>query len=264
MNPIKTLTNVLTFTLLTGCFAWGGESASAKAPGKGEMILFRATGPMWGATENRFSEHAFSLKSNRGVALWRDTQPDKVVIINPENRTYLAESLFDYLDDNHYGAEVPIKFDSYEIKPHEPLQGHPCLETVYRRKYKSRGSAKPVLRAGLKDEFEVARTYSLQDIEIPPAMYRAWTTIMLSTTQKGFPVTASVRPGRGWYEGEGKADSRRDLISFVSIKFVPFAAQYFEIPRGFRQAKDKSGFYLSESGELKASDIDDLFRSDLK
>ncbi|MBK9771416.1 MAG: hypothetical protein IPP57_11410 [Candidatus Obscuribacter sp.] len=95
------------------------------------MILFKATGSMWGATSNRFSEHAFSLKSNRGVALWRDNDPGSVTLINPENKTYLIESIGEYLGDNHYGVEVPIAVEDSKVGPHAALDGHPCLETVF-------------------------------------------------------------------------------------------------------------------------------------
>lgn len=313
--------------------------AAAKAPGKGEMILFRATGSMWGATENRFSEHAFSLKSNRGVALWRDIEPDKVTIINPENRTYLSESISEYLGDNHYGIDVPINAASCEVKSHLPLDGLPTMETVFRVKpsgvrsrRRHRGvlagsesmlksfnktssgfgqaalvksnngssverkttSGQPPVKsttamtkiahapaaaaagagagasaaanpdATTANLIEVARVVSIKDISLAPAMLKAWTTIMLTNTKSGFPVSVVVRPGFDWREPDRKIEPSRSLITYKSIKFVPLQSKFFEIPPGFKKAQDKSAFYLSESGELKASDIDDLFRGELK
>lgn len=299
------------------------------------MILFRATGLMWGATENRFSEHAFSLKSNRGVALWRDSNPGNITLINPENKTYLTESIAEYLDDNHYGIEVPIKFEDSKVQQHAGLDGHPCLETIYLVKpnplgvdkrdrgpfagkesmlksfskasnstassgkassgtvkaseVKSKTGTSGDIRArsgsaniksnakAAKDAsiaatpggsaaklLEIARVISLKDVALPPSMLKAWTTIMLTNDQSGFPVHLVVRPSQDWRDPDRKLEKSRSLIEYQSIKFVPFEPKSFVVPAGFRKAQDKSAFYLSESGELKPSDIDDLFRSDLK
>lgn len=325
MNSTKTLASVLPFVLLAGYFAWGGDSARAKAPGKGEMILFKATGSMWGATSNRFSEHAFSLKSNRGVALWRDNDPDKVTIINPENKTYLTESMGEYLGDNHYGIEVPIVAEDSKVGQHAALDGHPCLETVFlvkpnvhrggRRhrgllagneamlKSFNKSSTGPLKASEVQSKtgssgdtrarsgssniksnsasvknssvaaasggkaanlVEVARVVSLKDIALPPSMLKAWSTIMLTNSQSGFPVSLVVRPSYDWRDPDRKIEPVRALIEYQSLKFVPLEPKSFEIPAGFKKAQDKSAFYLSESGELKASDIDDLFRGELK
>ncbi|MBK7749711.1 MAG: hypothetical protein IPI39_20955 [Candidatus Obscuribacter sp.] len=299
--------------------------AAAKAPGKGEMILFKATGSMWGATSNRFSEHAFSLKSNRGVALWRDSDPGRVTIINPENKTYLTEPMVEYLGDNHYGMEVPIAVEDSKVGPHAALDGHPCLETVFLVKPHARRGGRrhrgllagkeamlksfnktstgPLKASEVKTKtaisgdtrarsgssniksnsesgknssvaaasdgkaanlIEVARVVSLKDIALPPSMLKAWTTIMLTNSQSGFPVSLTVRPSYDWREPDRKIEPVRALIEYQSLKFVPLEPKSFEIPAGFKKAQDKSAFYLSESGELKASDIDDLFRGELK
>ncbi|MBK7840750.1 MAG: hypothetical protein IPJ49_24365 [Candidatus Obscuribacter sp.] len=300
-------------------------SAAAKGPGKGEMILFKATGSMWGATSNRFSEHAFSLKSNRGVALWRDNDPGRVTLINPENKTYLIESIGEYLGDNHYGVEVPIAVEDSKVGPHAALDGHPCLETVFLVKpHAGRGgrrhrgllagkeamlksfdksSTSPLKTSEVKSKsgtsggtkvssgqsktkskselgksasiaapagdraanlIEIARVVSLKDITLPPSMLKAWATIMLTNSQSGFPVSLAVRPSYDWRDPDRKNEPVRALIEYQSLKFVPLEPKSFEIPAGFKKAQDKSAFYLSESGELKASDIDDFFRGELK
>ncbi|MBK9771417.1 MAG: hypothetical protein IPP57_11415 [Candidatus Obscuribacter sp.] len=105
---------------------------------------------------------------------------------------------------------------------------------------------------------------SLKDITLPPSMLKAWATIMLTNSQSGFPVSLAVRPSYDWRDPDRKNEPVRALIEYQSLKFVPLEPKSFEIPAGFKKAQDKSAFYLSESGELKASDIDDLFRGELK
>src|SRR5262249_51239160 len=73
--------------------------AQAIGPTDSKMILLSATGSRWGGRESGFTPHSFSVKSNRGNAIWHDTDPDHMCMINPENKSYMYWTLDEYADD---------------------------------------------------------------------------------------------------------------------------------------------------------------------
>lgn len=212
------------------------------------MVLLRASGAMWGATEDHFSRHAFSLRSHLGVALWQDARPETVILINPENKTYLPVHISEYIEDNNYGAHTPLLYNSTDKKDVVLPDGTRAVETTLQMKFPT-GHKEPS-----------ARVVSVKNIQLTPAMARAWCAVMLVKPEINFPVSLYMCK-QAKVKGQKKR-SPKWINTFVcgSIAQKPFDAKIFAVPRGYRKATDKSAFYFSDDGNLKDGDLTDLFR----
>jgi hypothetical protein len=230
----------------------------ALQPSDRTSLLLKASGSMWGATEDTFGVHCFSLKSDRGVAIWTDSRPGLITLVNPENKTYLTESMDEYLDDNNYGVHFPPAFQSGSSRAVKQSDGSELLEVTYLRRSRASGG-KPR---------EAAQISYRHDVKLSPLMLRAWSTIMLASPEQGFPVNLRVRSRHHHQEDQSEsfdpAKPWRELVAYHSLKVVPFDPVRFTVPRDYKRAQDKSAFYFSSNGVLKKSDIDDLFRSEVK
>ncbi len=257
---MKTIQLCTIFMNLSFCATVSFRPALALAPSENEVLVLRASGTMWGATENTFSNHAFSLKSCCGVVLWHDSQPDVVILLNPENKTFFKESLSKFISGNHYGVRRPFHFDKRLARKCKLSDGTIADEITYFCKTLN-GRGHPSL--------PVLQVVTLRSVILPTAVLKAWSTIMLSEPKLGFPVMLRSdglyhhlldidwkkrATGKGW----------RALVSYHSLSLKPISEKSFTIPSDYRRAHDISAFYLSGTGILKKGDIDDLFRGSLK
>lgn len=257
---MKTIQLSIVFINLSLLAALSLRSALALGPSENEVLVLRASGTMWGATENTFSNHAFSLKSSRGTVVWHDSQPNVMVLLNPENKTFFKESLNNFISRNDYGVRRPFHFDKILARKCKLSDGTFANEVTYFCKVSDiRGDRiHPVLQV-----------VTLKSISLPSPVLEAWSAIMLSEPKLGFPVMLRSdgsyhhpldidwkkrATGKGW----------KALVSYHSLCLEPISEKSFAIPSDYRRARDISAFYLSGDGVLKPSDIDDLFRGSLK
>jgi len=258
LRKTRTTSWVTLFGLATGAFltsAVAGEAAgnfSPLSPNESQMIVLRASGSMWGATENTFSQHAFSLKSGSGIALWKDTAPETIVLINPENKTYISEPLAEYIADNNYAIHQPLKFDSVQTSQASLPDGKPAVEIIFKRMHAS------------GHEQEVARIKCLKEIKLPTNLLRTWARIMLLNSNNLFPVSLKTKHVPKRHTEKDGPVSWSEPFTYHSIQIKPIDKNNYKIPADYKRAEDKSAFYFSSNGILKQQDVDDLFRRKLK
>lgn len=238
------------FLLLPGLAA----TSAVLAPSDSKMLLLKASGGMFGASENAFSQHAFSTKTAQGLVLWQDTSPDRVVYVNPENKSYFEISLAEYLSDHRSGKRGFSNYQSSQVKAVRLPDGTAASETTYT------GQS---LRKHDPGQVELARVISLNNVKLSTAMSKAWCSIMSCDTKLGFPVNLKKRSSRREQRELGQKELR-DLFVYHSLKLVPIDKKRFLIPQGFKQARDKTALYFSESGVLENNDLDDLFRGKVR
>lgn len=258
-RPGKAITNLmappvaLALALALAQMPQSARAAWAASPiDEKKMVVLKASGSMWGATEDSFSRHAFSLRSHLGVALWQDKQPEVVVLLNPENRTFLPVHISEYIEDNNYGAHTPLLFNSTVKKDVVLPDGTKAVESTLQMKFPS-GHSEPT-----------ARVVSIQNIQLTPAMAKAWCAVMLVKPDFNFPVSLYVCK-QPKIEGKKKR-SLKWINTFVcgSIEQKPLNTSAFTVPKDYKRANDKSAFYFSDDGNLKEGDLTDLFRRDVK
>ena len=275
--------------LLCTCFGQllpGGAATSAAvlAPSDREMLLLKASGGMFGGSENAFGQHAFSTKTSQGLVLWQDTSPDRVVYINPENKTYFEIPLAEYLEDNRGGKRSLPHYQSSKVKAVHLPDGTPAMEITYKgqasRRHRAQsgnmGRANPTDYSSSleKDLFgksnpdagqvELAQVICLNNVKLSTAMSKVWCSIMNCEAKQGFPVNLRGRISHRAQRELGRKANMRDLFVYHSLKLVPLDKKRFLIPQGFKKARDKSALYFSESGVLESNDLDDLFRGKVR
>lgn len=222
---------------------FGAHSVFAsERPTDTKMLLLVTNGSQWGPTEDAFSAHAFSLKGSRGRALWHDSEPGKIIMVNPENNTYLKVSIDEYLDAEAHHHGLPKEYTVKNSATKLP-DGRAAVASVF---------TGPDRRGNVG----VLQTIvSIPNIVVSPAMAKAWCTIMNSKPELGFPVSLQ-RANRGHNR---RKTAPHDLVVYRSIKFIAVQPQRFEVPKNYKPATDRSAFYFSSNGDLKKADIDDLF-----
>ena len=269
------------FCLLSPGFAT--TSAAVLAPSDREMLLLKASGGKFGGSENAFSQHAFSTKTAQGLVLWRDTSPERVVYINPENKTYFEISLSEYLEDTRGGSRSLSHYQSSQVKAVHLPDGTAAMEITYKgqasRRHRAESgnmgpnsvehslsidkdlSGKSNTDAG---QVELAQVICLSNVKLSAAMNKVWCLIMNCEAKLGFPVNLRGRTSHREQRELGRKANMRDLFVYHSLKLVPLDKQRFLIPQGFKKARDKSALYFSESGVLESNDLDDLFRGKVR
>ncbi len=244
--------------VLSGCLVLPlpglAAPSAALAPTDSQMLLLKASGGMFGASENAFSEHAFSTKTAQGLVLWQDTSPDRVFYINPENKSYCEISLAEYLKDHRCGKRGFSDYQSSQVKAIRLPDRTAAMETTYK------GQS---LREHNVGQVELARVVTLNNVKLSATMSKAWCSIMSCDTKLGFPVNLKKRSSRREQRELGQKELR-DLFVYHSLKLVPVDKKRFLIPQGFKPARDKTALYFSESGVLENNDLDDLFRGKVK
>lgn len=256
------------------------SSSVVLTPSAREMLLLKASGGMFGGSENAFSRHAFSTKTAQGLVLWQDTAPEWVVYINPENKTYFEISLSEYLEDNRGGKRSFGHYQSSQVKVVQLSDGTTAKEITYKgpapRRHRAEsgrlGRANSIEQSsfinsvvsgtGTRDanQVELAQVVCLSNVKLSAAMNKVWCSIMNCEPKLGFPV---ILRGRGSHREQRELSQKanmRDLFVYHSLKLVPLDKKRFLIPPGFKKARDKTALYFSESGVLKNHDLDDLFR----
>lgn len=257
-SRIKYQLTLVLSVVLSGCFVLllpgVAATSAALAPTDSQMLLLKASGGMFGASENAFSQHAFSTKTAQGLVIWQDTSPDRVVYVNPENKSYFEISVAEYLSDHRSGKRGFSNYQGSQVKAVRLPDGTAAMETTYT------GQS---LRKRDVGQVELARVVSLSNVKLSAAMSKAWCSIMNCDTKLGFPVNLKKRSSRREQREFGQKELR-DLFVYHSLKLVPFDKKRFLIPQGFKQARDKTALYFSESGVLENNDLDDLFRGKVK
>ncbi len=257
-SRIKYQLTLAVSAVLSACFVLllpgVAATSAALAPSDSQMLLLKASGGMFGASENAFSQHAFSTKTAQGLVLWQDASPDRVIYVNPENKSYFEISLAEYLSDHHSGKRSFSNYQSSQVKAVRLPDGTAAMETTY----KGQTSRKHDL-----GQVELARVISLNNVKLSASMSKAWCSVMSCDPKLGFPVNLKRRSSRREQRELGQKELR-DLFVYRSIKLVPLDKKRFLIPQGFKQARDKTALYFSESGVLENNDLDDLFRGKVR
>ena len=239
---------------------------------------------MFGGSENAFSQHAFSTKTAQGLVLWQDTSPDRVVYVNPENKTYFEISLPEYLEDSRGGKRGHSRYQSSQVKAVHLPDGTAAMETTYmghasRRHHSESGnmgrsnsiehsSSFERTQSGKSNrdvgQVELAQVICLNNVKVSATMSKVWCSIMNCEAKLGFPVNLRGRSSHREQKELGRKANMRDLFVYHSLKLVPLDKKRFLIPQGFKKARDKSALYFSESGVLESNDLDDLFRGKVR
>ncbi len=218
-------------------------------------ISLLSIGPVFAASESalkltgtssEFGPVAFTITSTAigarnklGLTLWNSSDPEGVVNVNFENKTFLRLPFDQWrLSDNEPRRRKEL--ERVEFLEKTTLYGQKCSHYVGYRSWRNQ-PAQPVV------DF-----WCIEKPPYSPASVTAWCGFYHLPTQYGLPIQVKAR--RHWVH----------VFDLKTIGRVPPTDAISKIPSGFTRAKDKAQLIFGVGKGMKSSDIEDLFTQPLK
>ena len=227
-----------------------------------KMFTIKSVSDM-GPMEINMCSLGLRLKGKIGNSLWRPSEPNIAILINPENKTYLPVPVEDYISDlrdEDFPPVIADKANSRMAKTNLP-GGFSGTECSVINKFED-GS-----------ERTFARVTGVKKIAVSDPVHRMWCRYSgFVGPDIGIPVSI-YRIRRHKYEGERRrrrssyeerVEKLRSFLVPVELKSSAVVPSLFVPPTGYHKAKDHAALYLSNDGDMKESDMEDLFRVPMK
>lgn len=264
--------------LATFCFLALGANLEAKAE---RVFKMRSEGELFGPAVTYMSESGILIQCKVGKTLWQAKNPGSVTLINDEYKTYLTVPLQEYLTELRGDSPSPI-MTNLATKPE-----------VFLNSYKGR-KVEAFSRPGAASTEIVTRLGFIDSPIKNKEVNRIWCKYFgITRFDMGMPVLLEQKLNRAvsdmalaFISGKRGNDSKSDQIAKMAIfkqhrrpkrkekwvaehktsemTFAEMGKDTFAIRSGWRRAKDRPSLYLSQDGDIKQSDIDDLFFRQLK
>lgn len=236
---------------------------ATSASRKSEMMFTIKSASDMGPMEINMCSLGLRLKGKIGSSLWRASQPNVAVLINPENKTYLFVPVEEYvsdLRDEDFPIIIADKPNCRFAKAQLPggFNGTEC--TVFAK-----------LQNGSERTF--AKVTGIKNLGVSEPVNRMWCTYTgFKGPDIGVPVSIYRVRGRR-HEGERKrsptsyeqrVEKLKSFLVPIELKNAAVEPGLFNLPSGYNRAKDRAALYLSKDGDMKESDLEDLFRVPMK
>lgn len=219
-----------------------------------KMLCIEGTSDLFANFKGIATCNAIHIRSRMGGSIWKEVSANKVTRYNNENRVYFVENIEAFLTDLNQDFR-PIAIEEWE-PPHQTVfDGRPAM--IY----------KGFANLGKMGRQHVADVTCIENDLLSPAAHRMWCRFLgLNRWDIGIPVllvqrrapvlsatTKVVRLGQPrWCKA----------LTTSTIREQPIDKNGFSVEPSWKQAKDRGGLYFSKDGNLKASEIDEFFRSD--
>ena len=218
-----------------------------KIEGNGDLFV---TGPQ----EILLGHEGIKVTTKLGFFLWRTDRPDTVYKANPETRLYLPISKEEWIRRVRSGLIDIPRITRLESKP-VTING---LQLIKNTGYHKQTNGQ---------EIRVVVYYSIPTINLTGKTRECWDSLIGLKSTNGFPVGVEQIVMNAAPPSKTKAYAAYLLLPQLipnKVSTLPDRNLLFSLPTVFKQAKDASSLYLSADGELKSSDLDQFFSSNLK
>jgi len=241
-------------SLLGPILATDTNLSSAAAHAATEKVLsLTLEGDLLDAAEVLLSKKGLRVRSRIGMSYWFPEKPSVVYLLNPENQTYFAQPVSEYIEDLREDYR-PLKYTRLSRRPKSLPDG---TKTEIVTAFNTGEDKKEVI---------VAEITCLKNTNLPPAVHRMWCAYMgLPEKDFALPIGAfqnvrRIRHVREAFNGGGKRSWLcLALPKKVTTKMVD--DKLLKLPSNYRQARDKASLYLSTDGNLQEKDLEDFFIS---
>lgn len=232
-------------------------SARAKdATNKGMLIYLEGTSDIFVNFKARASQSNIHIESRMGGSIWKEQNPNTVLIYNNENKVFFAQPTKDYLTELTQDY-LPIPIEKFDQPIKTVFQGRPAS------KYLGYGNV------GKMGRQCVVELTCIDGFKLTPAAHQMWCKVLgLNRQVSGLPVLlrqqrACVLSCDAKVVKLGRPTWVR-VLTTNRLKDLPVTVETFAINPNWKQAKDKAALLFSENGSLQAKDLDDFFRSNTK
>lgn len=245
-------------------------------------LKLRSQGNMFGPSVAYISENGILVQCKIGKSLWQAKNPGVVTLINDEYKTYLTIPVQEYIDELRGDSPAP-KLSNLQVTPQNYL-------TAYKGR-KVECYSQPPTKGKQSTDNLLNRLHLIDNPFKNKEVNRIWCRYVgLERTDLGMPVLLEQKANGGAgdlalsFINGNKVKSNQDAkvassrehrlkahkqrwveeLKTTEIVSADFAKDTFAIRSNWHRAKDRPSLYLSQDGDIKPSDIDDLFFRPLK
>ncbi len=236
-------------TALAGC-------ASSPALRHDKILCIKGRGDLVVDFRVKLAPTKIRIIGKMGGSIWKQEQPETVEEYNNENKVFVVQPVATYLADLNQGFQsIPI----------EEVDGPINVQFMGRKARRYLGFAK-IPSLGKRN---VADFICIDNNWLSPVTHRMWCRYLgLNRFDLGLPVALIQNRAKviGVKNNVAQFGSlvRVAVLKCDSISELPANSETFSLPVSWKRGKDKAAMMFSTDGELKATDLDDLFRSHLK
>lgn len=180
------------------------------------------------------------IRAKFGYTVWASNKPNDVYMLNAENKTYIRQTAFQWLDWNRRGCP---NIDVSEVQPvgKVMVHGQPCMHYAAYQMIRNR-------------KVQCAEFYSMQNGPRDPVLIEFWCKHFLLPAKYGFPILVKQRVG-----------SEMQTLLDLEAKPMPLANVCLTVPKDYKLTTDKAAFYFSDGrGTINKSDLEEFFQQPLK
>ncbi len=223
---------------------------------KDKILCIKGRGDLFADFRVKLAPTRIRMIGKMGGSIWRQEKPDTVEQYNNENKVFVVQPVATYLGDVNQG---------FQTIPIEEVEGPVNIQFMGRKAKRYLGFAK-IPNQGRRS---VAEFICIDNNWLSPVTHRMWCRYLgLNKFDLGLPVAVIQNRAKVIGVKNNVAQFgglvRVAVLNCDSISELPANSETFSLPVSWKCGKDKAAMMFSTNGELKATDLDDLFRSHLK
>jgi hypothetical protein len=213
---------------------------AAKAKGKPDIALSAQGKSAFFGPFSMQIGNGLRIRAKFGFTVWSSDKPNDVYMLNAENKTYIRETAFEWLDWNRRGCPN-IDVSEVQLVDKANVHGQPCLHYAAYQMIRNR-------------KVKCAEFYSMEKGPRDPVLIDFWCKHFLLPSKYGFPLLVKQRVGEAM-----------QTIMDIEVKPMPLANVSLSVPKDYKRTTDKAAFYFSDgSGSINKSDLEEFFQQPLK
>lgn len=227
-------------------------AAIAQEPSK--MLVISGWGTRFGSAKIYISDLGIRIKCNQGGSVWLASRPRRALFVNDENKCFLVVRSRDFKKRyNHM---------SYDFTG---MHTGPVTEKIVSQLKLEKVSLKSPHPAQKMGEFICVKNSALPVSKEVLDFYRD--VFWAKNAPQQLTAVGMQEYGRRFHDsGPGQDDARWEWIKILvpsKVEILSCQRALFRRPAGYRKAKDAADLYFSQGGDLKQSDLQDLFQRNL-
>ncbi len=182
-----------------------------------------------------------NIRAKFGFTIWDMHKPNEVNMLNAENHCFFRETADGWLKWNRRGVPL-IKISEVELVDKPIVAGQPCARYVGYQMVKG-------------EKVKVADFTCLQKSPFDQKLVDFWSKHFLIPSKYGFAVAVAQRVG-----------NRLEIVlETKSIRSVPANTISVQVPKDYKETKDKADLYFADAGAgMSKSDLESFFQQPIK
>lgn len=225
-----------------------------------KMLVISGWGTRLGSAKIYVSDLGIRIKSTQGGSIWPSARPRRALLVNDENKCFLIVRSRDFKKRYNHMTYDFTGMRTASVSSADKIATKLKLQKVTLKPANSLSEQK-------MGEFICVKNSDLPVSSFVLDFYRD--VFWGKNAPKDLTPVGMQEFGRRFHEskpGEKEDERRWEWIKTLvpsKVEIVDLQRGLFRKPAGFRRAKDAADLYFSQGGDLKQSDLQDLFQRNL-